>query len=139
MLRLSAIGLLSLAGLMGLASPGNAQVFVRAPFVRVFVGGPGGPGVGVRAPFVNIWVPNRYYYPPSVMYLPPPPPPVTQAPSAESQPSVPSVQPSPQSAPRIAPEAEVPPAPRSTQDNPMTLDQFAKAFQPRAGNYDVTL
>ncbi len=37
------------------ASTAQAQVFVRAPFVRVQVGG----GVYVRAPFVNLYIPAR--------------------------------------------------------------------------------
>jgi hypothetical protein len=115
------VGLLTVAGLLGWTIPTQAQVFVRAPFVRVYVGGPYGPGVGVRAPFVNLWVPNTRI-PPSVMYVPPPPPGTVQAPAA-----------------KLAPPAEEAPSPRSTKQNPLTLDQFAKSFQPRPGNYDVTL
>ncbi len=58
MFRFITVGLLALVGLVAGASPGQGQVFVRAPFVRVFVG----PGVNVRAPFVNV--------PPSVMVEP---------------------------------------------------------------------
>src|SRR6476661_246499 len=56
------------------ASVSEAQVFIRAPFVRVWVGGDG--GVGVRAPFVNIGgMPGDYpppLYGPRVIYMPPP-------------------------------------------------------------------
>jgi len=45
-----------------IGSAADAQVYVRAPFVRV---GVGGPGVSVRAPFVNLFIPNNQpaYYP----------------------------------------------------------------------------
>src|SRR5688500_396838 len=61
-------GLASL-GLLAFAAVADAQVYVRAPFVRVGVG----PGVYVRAPFVNLYVPSgpRYYDPyPSGHYAP---------------------------------------------------------------------
>src|SRR5580700_4915812 len=118
MRRLLLGGVLSLAGILGWTSSSQAQVFVRAPFVRVFVGG---PGVGVRAPFVNLWIPNMNY-PPSVMYVPPPPGGLV-APPADV----------------IPPNAELSPQPRPAPASPMTLDQFAKSFQPRAGTYQVTL
>src|SRR5713101_2531742 len=63
MLRFITFGLLALVGLVAGASPGQGQVFVRAPFVKVFVG----PGVNVRAPFVNVWIPPG---PPSVLVEP---------------------------------------------------------------------
>jgi hypothetical protein len=111
---------LTLTGILGWTSSSEAQVFVRAPFVRVFVGG---PGVGVRAPFVNLWIPN-INYPPSVMYVPPPPPAGRVAPPLEEVPQN---------------NAEIAPQPRPAQASPMTLDQFAKSFQARPGNYQVTL
>jgi hypothetical protein len=109
-------GTLALAGILGWTSSGEAQVFVRAPFVRVFVGG---PGVGVRAPFVNLWLPNAAY-PPSVMYVPP---------GGKVAP------------PLDAPQGygEVGPQPRPAQGSPMTLDQFSRTFQPRPGNYQMTI
>ena len=63
-----------LAGWLGVVSVSQAQVFVRAPFVRVAVG----DGVAVRAPFVNLYVPGNgpvYYRPygPRVVYVAPPP------------------------------------------------------------------
>ena len=62
-----------LIGWLGLVSSSQAQVFVRAPFVRVWVG----DGVGVRAPFVNLYVPPSGpvygpFYGPRVIYVPPP-------------------------------------------------------------------
>ncbi|MFO0965013.1 MAG: hypothetical protein U0793_05410 [Gemmataceae bacterium] len=52
----------------GTAGVAQAQVWVRAPFVRVGVG----PGVYVRAPFVNLYIPtgDRYYYGGTGMYAP---------------------------------------------------------------------
>ena len=67
-------GFLALVGLLGWTSASPAQVNVRAPFVRVEVGG---PGVYVRAPFVNLFIPA--------------PPPV--APQGELIPKVPAVVP----------------------------------------------
>lgn len=61
---LAAASLLSLF----VAGAAEAQVFVRAPFVRVAVGG---PGVHVRAPFVNLFIPSRpRYYAAPVMPAP---------------------------------------------------------------------
>src|SRR5437764_805710 len=67
---------------LGLVSATQAQVFIRAPFVRVGVG----DGVYVRAPFVNLYVPPAgpvYYNPygpvvvsPPTVYVPPAPQPV---------------------------------------------------------------
>ena len=125
-------------GLLGLASHSDAQVFIRAPFVRIGVG----DGVAVRAPFVNIYVPpsgpvygpvygplyRPYYYPqPIIVGAPPPPPPPLQ-------PLVPL--PAPQPLPPINDNA--PPQPIQTAQAP-TLDAFAKTFQAKAGSYEVAL
>ena len=64
--------ILSLAGLalaLTHSGPARADVYVRAPFVRVQVG----DGVRVRAPFVNLFVPSgpRVYVMPGVEVLPP--------------------------------------------------------------------
>ncbi|MCI0379206.1 MAG: hypothetical protein L0215_16480 [Gemmataceae bacterium] len=112
------------------ASAASAQVFVRAPFVRVQVGG---PGVYVRAPFVNMFVPS---------YYPPPSGPVYLAP--QSRLFVPPTQTEP---PVVQPDAkppqpvpgEAPPAPLPQANGAMTLEQFAKSFQAKPGNYEVTL
>jgi len=115
MVRFITVGLVALAGVLGGTGPSQGQVFVRAPFVRVVVGGPGGSGVGVRAPFVNLWIPSRNY-PQSVMYVPPPPP----------EPPVAHVWP------------ETPP-PQATGETPLTLGQFAESFQAQSGRHKVTL
>ena len=53
MKRILVASILTAGCLIAGASDAQAQVFVRAPFVRVQVG----PGVWVRAPFVNLFVP----------------------------------------------------------------------------------
>jgi hypothetical protein len=90
-------------------------VFVRAPFVRVFVG----PGVSVRAPFVDINIPPRPFFmvPPPSVYIPP-------------QPKV---------VPKGISEEEIPEAPKSLVENPLTLQAFAKSFQAREGSYQVKI
>jgi hypothetical protein len=115
MKRILMLGAAVAMGLFGLTSISSAQVFVRAPFVRVGVG----DGVYVRAPFVNLFVPNDPYYgpvygprvvtvPPAIV-VPQQPPPVV----VEPQP----VQPG----------------------QAMTLDAFAKTFTAKGGTYQVTL
>jgi len=123
MFRAIPLGLLTLGVILTVPAPAPAQVFVRAPFVRVFVG----PGVSVRAPFVDINIPPRPYVmiPPSSVYVQPP-----------------SVYIPPQ--PKIAPkepafEEEIPNAPKSLVENPLTLQAFAKSFQARAGSYQVKI
>jgi hypothetical protein len=101
------------------ASDAHAQVFIRAPFVRVQVG----PGVAVRAPFVRLWVPPApvFVYPPGTVIGEPPP-----------------MVPPP-------PTVEVAPKPGPVNDTPIplqpakapTLEQFAKTFQARPGSYEV--
>src|SRR3954447_20356071 len=72
--------ILSLTALAVWSSAAQAQIFIRAPFVRVGVG----DGVYVRAPFVNLYVPpsgpvvyNPYapvvVVPPANVYVPPAP------------------------------------------------------------------
>jgi hypothetical protein len=115
--------------LLGMVSASQAQVFIRAPFVRVAVG----DGVAVRAPFVNLYIPPSgpvYYAPfgPRVIYMPPPPVVVqSQAPASEAVP-----------APKTPIVDTAPPAPAQPAQV-TTLDSFAKSFQPKAGSYEVTL
>jgi hypothetical protein len=105
----------------GAASISSAQVFIRAPFVRVGVG----DGVYVRAPFVNLYVPDGPYYGPvygpRIVTLPPP---VVVVP--QPAPAPPVIQ--PQAPPAPVPPAQVP-----------TLDAFAKTFQPKGGTHEVTI
>src|SRR6516165_1699573 len=110
MLRYFLFSLLALAGLVAEAAPSRAQVFVRAPFVRVVVG----PGVYARAPFVtysNIWTP-----------------PVVVEPTPQAVEVLPS--------PQEMPEKSAPPA---KVGKAMSLSEFAKSFQPRGGMHDVLL
>lgn len=120
----------------GLISTSQAQVFIRAPFVRVAVG----DGVAVRAPFVNVWVPGDGPNPippygPRVIYMPPPIV-VQPQPGQPVQPQ-PFVPPAPQP---IKPEFkdDAPPAPVQPAEAP-TLQAFAKSFQAKAGSYELSL
>jgi len=125
-----------LAGWLGVVSASQAQVFVRAPFVRVGVG----DGVSVRAPFVNLWIPPdgpTYYSPfgPRVIYMQPPPPPVVVQPMPPAaQPFPPAPQPLPK--PPIVDDA--PPQPVQPAQA-MTLEAFSKSFKAKAGSYELTL
>jgi hypothetical protein len=135
------------------ASTAQAQVFVRAPFVRVQVGG----GVYVRAPFVNLYLPGApaLVAPPGVMLPPLPFPQVVGSPAPQQpapqqfvppQPTPQSTEPPQQQAPLPAPQkdpvpnSKMPPSPmKVSQTEATTLEQFAKNFQPKAGNYDVNI
>jgi hypothetical protein len=126
---------------LGLVSASQAQVFVRAPFVRVYTGD---GGVAVRAPFVNLYVPpagpavygprvidGPVYVGPRVIYVDPPPAPMPPAKDF--------VAPPPQAVPPPpAPSANDPPPPVQPVQAP-TLDGFGKTFQAKAGSYDVTI
>jgi hypothetical protein len=133
---------LTMIAALCIAAPAWAQVVVRVPFVRVETGG---PGTYVRAPFVNLFIPSGppvYYGPPPGVYLGPPPPFVAASP--------PGTLPQPRVAPQQLPAgpAEVkpvnpkiipdPPAPAQPLKAP-TIDEFVKAFKPKAGNYEITL
>lgn len=124
-----------LASWLGVASVSQAQVFVRAPFVRVGVG----DGVYVRAPFVNLWIPGDrpvYYAPPGygprIIYAEQPPvyvPPMQPAPQQQYVPPP----------PKPAPQADdAPPQPVQPAQAP-THESFAKSFQPKAGSYEVAI
>lgn len=108
-------------GFFGLASIGSAQVFIRAPFVRVGVG----DGVYIRAPFVNLYVPDGSYYGP--VYGPR----IVTAPPVIVAPAQPVVEGPP-------PPIVVNPAPVPPGQVP-TLDAFAKSFQPKGGPHEVTI
>jgi hypothetical protein len=114
------MGLLALAGLASWTPSAPAQIVIRAPFVRVQVGG----GVSVQAPFVNV---NTY---PSYFLACPP------AVSPARMPLTPERVPSPSPAPGA--DDASPPQPVATTP-PMTLGQFAQAFTPREGRYEIVL
>lgn len=160
MTRLFTLGGLALVAGLGMAPQTQAQVFVRAPFVRVQVGG---GGVFVRAPFANVFVPPppvfmgpRFSYAPPV-YSQPAPVFVAPAPrivtptyvapnqyvppsqyiepqNIEPQPETPKIKDAPKPMP---PAVDTPPAPDQT--TVPTLAQFAQNFQPKGGNYEVTI
>jgi hypothetical protein len=110
-------GLAAAGGLLALALPAAADVNVRAPFVRVNVG----PGVQVAAPFVRVNVP-----PAGPAVIAPPPGPVIVAPGSPP----PVVLPSP--TPLPVQEVVIP-------SRPMTHYEFARAFVPLPGTYEVVL
>jgi hypothetical protein len=126
MIRAIALGLVALAGILTATSSAHAQVFVRAPFVRVFVG----PGVSVRAPFVDINIPPRPFIvvPPPSEYIPP---------HSKIMPNE-YIPPQPKIAPKEGAD-ETPDAPKSLVENPLTLQAFAKSFQARPGSYQLKI
>ena len=141
-------------GLLGRASTSDAQLFIRAPFVRVAVG----DGVAVRAPFVNFFIPpsGPVYYGPYYQqpvygpFYPQPiivgssPTPIQPAqpaqPAGPPQPASPQLPqaPNPQGVPVPLPLDNAPPQPVQIAQAP-TLERFAKSFQPKAGSYEVTV
>jgi hypothetical protein len=106
---------LAIAAVVNLASTAQADVFVRAPFVRVYTGH---GGVQVRAPFVRLSVPR--YAAPVPLYVPMQPAPLEQPPILPP--------------PTPLPGSEVPLAER-----PMTLNEFARTFRGGAGTYERVL
>lgn len=111
-------------GWLGVVSASQAQVFIRAPFVRVGVG----DGVYVRAPFVNLYIPpSGPVYGPRVIYLPPPIV-VQSAPGGSEAIPLPI--------PKVDPNA--PPQPLQPAQV-MTLEAFSKSFQPKAGSFETTV
>lgn len=142
----------------GTAGVAQAQVWVRAPFVRVGVG----PGVYVRAPFVNLYIPtgDRYYYGGTGMYAPgyygpgviygeprvtmPPadgstgPPPSFTAPTPKIIERPPAL-PREKELPKTLPETpdDLPPA--KVAGGTLSVDAFVKTFKPRGGSYELEL
>jgi hypothetical protein len=134
MKRYLALSVLALVVGLAVVSSADAQVFVRAPFVRVQVGG----GVYVRAPFVNLWVPPPVYVGPPV-YLPPPNAFVPPTPRVADSPAPPQPAPDAQPNTPVAPNQDNgPPQPTKAAKVP-TLEQFAKNFQAKGGSYEVTI
>lgn len=126
-----------LIGWLGVVSATQAQVFVRAPFVRVAVG----DGVSVRAPFVNLWVPPdgpAYYSPfgPRIIYVDQPPV-IVQQPPVIVQPA-PAPAPFPP-APQPLPKADDGPPQAVQPGQATTLEAFSKSFQAKAGSYEITM
>ena len=113
---------------LGLTPLASAQVYVRAPFVRVAVG----DGVYVRAPFVNLYVPDgpvygpRVFAAPPVVLVPQPPPPVVVVPQPP-----PVVYMAPQPKPLI-----VAPTPAGAVP---TLQDFSRSFQAKGGTHEATV
>jgi len=168
MFRFIALSMVTLASMLIGVSMASAQVYVRAPFVQVEVGGPGvyvrapfvslwipgrGPvyqatpafsspppptAPGVFPPPVD---PNANLGPGTGLRLTPfgtqpvnPPPPVPVNPAAPMQ-----NLPLPQVVPGTDIPGATPPPPQPLQTRHPTLPEFAKNFQAKAGNYDVTI
>jgi hypothetical protein len=153
MIRIASLSVVALMGLLFAAVPADAQVFIRAPFVQVETG----QGVYVRAPFVRLYIPNN---PPTYMVRPGPGvqivpapaappifvpgnPPAVMPPAAEAPaPNLPQPQ---MVQPNIAPTPPQPifqdkvQPPQPLEVRYPTLDEFARNFQAKAGQYDVTV
>jgi hypothetical protein len=112
MIRILTLGSMTLAAWLGLSAAASAQVYVRAPFVRVSVDR---GGVNVQAPFVNVGVAA----PPQATFVPQPPV---------------QVVPLPDKGPEILP---VPQSPQ-TVVRPMTLAQFA-CLNFKCGTYEAVV
>jgi hypothetical protein len=110
------LGVLALLGATGSASPAQAQVVVRAPFVYAQAGGPG--PVVVRAPFFSLVVQRRI----SPVVLPAPPAALPAAPVAPGDPPPVPVEP-----------------PARAVTRAMTPSEFVAAFRPVAGTQEVVL
>jgi hypothetical protein len=133
MLRQITRGSLVLLALAIWVDAGKADVFVRVPFVGVYVGQ---PGTFVRVPFVRVDVPNAVPVVPTQVQVPPPPLPVN--------PGTPVVPPMPPASPEPVvvqpPPQPVPPAPgAAVAARAPTLNEFAASFKPAPGAYSVVL
>ncbi|MBI2807822.1 MAG: hypothetical protein HYX68_22805 [Planctomycetes bacterium] len=135
------LGMALLSGWLVIASTVHAQVFVRAPFVRVAVGN----GVAVRAPFVRLFVPgdSPVYAPPYQVYDPlygpilvPAPRPIIVNQPAPMPPANQFAPPQPLPLPQVKENNGPPPIQGA---NVPTLQEFSKTFQAKAGSYEVTL
>ncbi len=139
-----------LTALIGVSNS-DAQVYIRAPFVRIGIG----DGVSVRAPFVNVFVPpsGPVYGP----FLPPPPTVVESVPPPVIIPQPPTVVPGPANPFPPAEKIFTPPPPTPfnpglptiketnrppvpiQQEQAPTLEQFSKTFKAKAGSYEVVI
>src|SRR5262245_22966190 len=119
MLRTFLLGSLGLAGVFAISSPGQADVVVCAPFVRVQVG----PAVHVRAPGVNLFIPTAQALPGQPL-------------PGQPLPSQPPVLPPPTPLPGAGnPDAPPMPAPIRA----MSLREFADHHRFAGGNYEAVL
>jgi hypothetical protein len=125
MKRILLIGTFALGGVFLGTSRAPAQIYIRAPFVRVQIG----PGVSVQAPGVNLFIPPA----PVVVASPP----VTFTPAAPGAKPAPPLELLPPPT-KLAPAAPAAPAPVQAPQLP-TLAQFASTFNPKAGSYEVDL
>jgi hypothetical protein len=113
------IGLAALTTLLGVTAAAHAGVFVRAPFVRVYVGD--GPGsVVVSPPFIRPIIVDRPAPPPVIIGRPVDVPPVTTQ-------------------ERVIVQEQRPASIVVAVNRAPTLDEFAKTFKPAAGKYEVVI
>ncbi len=144
MSRTIPLGVLTLAGLLGLTASAQASVVVQTPPIRVVVGPlvPCGLSFHCRLPLLL----RCCRIPPAVVVAVQPPVVAPPPPAVVPQPQPPAVvAPMPQPAP-IVPGPIVPgnvvPAPPPvvlTPAPPMTHQEFARIFKPAPGNYEVVL
>jgi len=134
MIRTSVTSVVAVLGIVLAAMPVGAQVYVRVPFVQVETGN----GVYVRAPFVRVWVPRSYVVPPpaTIQVVPAQPAPPIFVPNPPTV-IVPQQPVPPQ--PLVEPTNIAPAAPQPLQTRYPTVQEFANSFQPRAGQYNVTI
>jgi hypothetical protein len=126
MVRICSCSLVALTSLLLWVSSAPAQVYVRAPFVSVWVGPPGSPGgVYVRAPFVSVHVDRR----PPMVVMPAQPP--AQAP-------VPA---NPDDGTLLPPPRLLTPgtAPQDGSVRVPSVEEFAASFRPVPGSYEVAM
>jgi hypothetical protein len=124
MRQLIAAGLLAVTGLVAFAGTGHAGFFLRVPFVTVHVD---------RGVFVGAG-PVRVVVPPAPVVVGP-----SQSPGVIVSQPAPAVRPVPED--QLPPPTPLPPAapvpPAVVQA--MTVEQFAAAFKPQPGKYEVVL
>jgi hypothetical protein len=120
MLRLITSALLALSIVVGLTQASEAQVYIRAPLIRIQTG----PGPYPPAPSFSMRIPLLFRL--DVGSAPPPPVIVSQSGPVLPAPDVP---------PQPPIELGPPPAPVKAP----TLAEFASAFKPMAGTHQVVI
>ena len=134
MIRITGLTVAAFVGLLLGTAPASAQVVVRAPFVEVQTG----PGVYVRAPFFRMWIPGgppAYVVRPGVQVVVPPPAVIQTPPPPTVVPQQPALP-----APQVVPGANTPPPlPQPLPTAYPTLAEFARNFQAKGGQYNVTV
>jgi hypothetical protein len=115
------VALGALIALLAMTAAAQADVFVRVPFVRVYVGDAPG-SVVVSPPFIRPIVVDRPAPPPQPIIIGRP----VDVPPVTTQDRVIVPEPRPAATPVVANRAP-------------TLDEFAKTFKPAPGKYEVVI